>query len=192
MQLDTIDELAGLVDPDGGRVLAELASCVPAGHAIVELGCFKGKSTAYLTAGSKAGNGAPVTAVDPWDTPGNETGRFGYAHPSTRQAFEAQLRSVRLWSRVNAVQGFAQDVAKTWTGPPIALLFIDSDHRAKNVLGDWEAWAPHLAPGATVVFDDYDTPKNPGVKEVVDGLVAAGTFTGMTLRATRLAVCTRP
>lgn len=182
-------DLEGLVSEATGEALAALAEGVDAQAAIVELGSYKGKSTAYLAVGAKRGHGAKVWAVDAWDTPGNVTGRFGFAEPSTRQRFEEQLRSVRLWSRVTPLQGFSVDVAATWDGPPVALLFIDADHEAARA--DFDAWAPHLVPQARVVFDDIDTPKNPGVRSAVDGLVVDGRIAALDIPAdTHLAVCT--
>jgi predicted O-methyltransferase YrrM len=189
MNTERLATLEGLVAPDVGEALARLASVVPADEAIVELGSYKGKSTCYLAAGSKDGFGAKVFAVDPWDTPGNVTGRFGFAEPSTRERFNEQIRSMRFASRVTALQGFSADVAKQWNGPWVGLLFIDGDHAESSVRTDFEAWKPNLRDGAFVVFDDYLSPRNPGVKKAVDSLdldnfrveadwLAVGTFRG--------------
>lgn len=182
-----LDDLQGLVTPEIGAALRELAAAVPADEAIVEIGSFKGKSTAYLAAGSRDGLGAPVFAVDPWDLPGNVYGKHGYSAPIVREQFEAQLREVRLWSRVTAIRGFSTDVAADWSGPPIGLLFIDGDHEEPSVRADVEAWTPHLALDHVIAFDDIDTRRNPGVRAVVD------TLTGYTVDvvAGHLAVCYR-
>lgn len=179
MNRERLAELTGLVSAEVGETLASYAAEVPKDQAIVELGSFKGKSTCYLAAGAKDGNGAHVYAVDAWDLAGNNTGRFGFAEPSVRDAFDAQVRSMRFANRITACQGFSVDVAASWDGPPVGLLFIDADHGEASVRADFEAWKPNLAPGATVIFDDYDTPRNPGVQAVVDSLagewrVAAG------------------
>ena len=63
---DEIDAIEGWLGLGEGRRLAYLASTVPANQAIVELGSWKGKSTAYLAAGSKFGHRASVFAVDHW------------------------------------------------------------------------------------------------------------------------------
>lgn len=161
------EDLSGLMNPGIGEHLRALAAEVPADQCIVEIGSFRGKSTAFLASGSK---GAKVYAVDPWDLAGNVTGRFGFADPSTREVFERQLRACRLWSKVTPIQAFSTDAAKEWSGPPIGLLFVDGDHTETAVRADLDAWSPHLAPGAVVAFDDYRTPKNPGVAAVVDTL----------------------
>lgn len=170
MNRERLAALSGLVSEEVGLALADFAAKVEQHLAIVEVGSFRGKSTCYLASGAKNGIGAHVWAVDAWDLAGNITGRFGFAEPSTRETFDQQVKSMRLGTRVTAVQGFSVDVAARWDGPPVGLLFIDGDHTAEGVRRDWEAWRPHLAPCATVVFDDYDTPKNPGVRQVVDSL----------------------
>jgi hypothetical protein len=165
-----LEDLSGLLAPGIGDALSDLASRVPADQAIVEVGSFRGKSTAYLAAGAKAGHGAPVHAVDPWDLPGNPYGKHGYSAPDVREDFESQLRAVRLWSRVTPHRAFSVDAAADWDGPPIGLLFIDGDHSEAAVRADVEAWTPHLAAEHVVAFDDYDTPRNPGVAVVVHSL----------------------
>ncbi len=167
-----LSEVKGLITPDIGRVLHDLAAEVPANRAIVEIGSFKGMSTAHLAQGAKDGHGAKVFAVDPWDLPGNVYGKHGYSAPIVREEFERQLRAVRLWSKVTPIQDFSAGAAAEWHGPPIGLLFIDGDHDEKSVRADVEAWSPHLADEHVLAFDDIDTPRNPGVRRVVDTLTA--------------------
>ena len=59
----------GLIENAQGERLAELAYYVPRNMAIVEIGSHTGLSTCWLAAGSRAGNGAHVTAVDPYPDP---------------------------------------------------------------------------------------------------------------------------
>lgn len=178
-----LTHLEGLIPPEVGEALRGFAAAVPAKYAIVEIGSFKGKSTCYLAAGAQAGAGAHVWAIDPWDTAGNETGRFGYANAATREAFHCQVKEAGLDARITAVQGFSIAVARGWAGPAIGLLYIDGDHEEAGVYGDYIAWERHLAPGAIVVFDDLDTPRNPGVRAAIERLGL-----GYRLVAGRLAV----
>lgn len=180
----TPDDLTGLIPNDEGTALADLASAVPEDLAIVEVGSFRGKSTAYLASGAKAGDGAHVFAVDPWDLPGTVFGKHGYNAPIVREQFEEQLRAVKLWSRVTPIQAFSVDAAADWAGPPIGLLFIDGDH--DRVAEDFAAWHPHLADDHVVALDDLDTPRNPKVRELADQLAADG-YT-LEVVAERLAV----
>lgn len=182
------EELEGLVTTEICEVLRALAAEVDPELAIVEIGSYKGQSTTALASGALAGHGAHVWAVDPWDTPGNVTGRFGFADPATREAFEQQVEAAGLTDRITPVQGFSVEVAKGWDGPPIGLLYIDGDHSERAVREDFYAWRSHLALDAAVVFDDLDTPRNPGVRVVVDELVNAGYLMDFHVRADRLAV----
>lgn len=48
----------------------------------------------------------------------------------------------------------------------VDLLFIDGAHDREAVVGDFQAWAPSLRPGAIVAFHDY-APAWPGVGEAI-------------------------
>lgn len=166
-----LDALEGLIPNDVGARLYDLAADVPAELAIVELGSYRGKSTCYLGAGARSGHGAHVFAVDPWNTAGNRTGRFGFADPQTFAAFNMQVATMDLRASVTALRGFSTDVARHWT-KPIGLLYVDGSHTYEDVLADVRAWGRFLVPGGVIAFDDYRTERNPGVARVVDAMKA--------------------
>ena len=60
----------------------------------------------------------------------------------------------------------------------VDLLFVDSSHEREPTVREVEAWRPALAPGALVVFDDYDHPDYPGVRQAIDQLGLAGERSG--------------
>lgn len=182
----SLADLSGLITLEVGAALRDLAARVPTHLAIVEIGSYKGMSTAHLAQGAKEGQGAHVWAVDPWDLPGNVYGKHGYSAPIVREEFERQLRAMRLWSRVTPVRAFSIDAAADWKGPEVGLVYIDADHAEKSVRADVHAWIPHLAEGHVIAFDDLDTPRNPGVRVVVEELVATGYR--LEVQAERLAV----
>jgi hypothetical protein len=183
---EKVANMAGLITPEVGQVLAELAADVPADRAIVEIGSFQGQSTTALAFGAKAGGGAHVWAVDPWDLPGTVYGKHGYNRPIIRELFEEHLRSARVWSQVIPVRAFSNDAAADWVGPPIGLLFIDGDHTATGVRSDIAAWTQHLADDHVIALDDWGTKRNPGVAEVAAELEDRYS---VTIEAERLAVC---
>lgn len=160
-------DLDGLVTPEVCEALTRYAAEVPAEQAIVEIGSFKGKSTCALAEGS---TGAPVYAVDPWDLSGNISGRFGFAEPLTREAFNRQVRECGHQDTITAMQMFSLDAAHVYDGPPIGLLYIDGNHAEGSVRADYQAWRGHVDSEATVVFDDLDTPRNPGVRRAIESL----------------------
>lgn len=162
--------LDGLISEEVGMRLADLASLIPSHLAIVEIGSYKGKSTCYLASGSRTGQGARVYAIDPWDLPGNVTGRFRFANPDTYNSFVEQVFQAGVEDLVTPFRAFSSVLAKLWI-QKIGLLYIDGSHTEKDVRRDWDLWSPFLAEPSVVAFDDYNTERNPGVKKVVDSLI---------------------
>lgn len=152
-----LSELVGLIPSEVGETLARYASRVPEDQAIVEIGSYKGKSTCYLASRAKA----HVWAIDAWDLKGNVPGRFRFDHAFGE--FESQVSAMGYEDRITPVRAFGAKLA--WHGPPVGLLFVDGDHSAKAVEADVRAWLPRMAPGATIILDDLDTPRNPGVRQ---------------------------
>ena len=114
---------------------------------IVEVGCYRGCSTAYL---AKAGMEAGMIALYAIDT---FTGTGG--QKQTYSDFMTTMRINGLDHFVVPVRGKSTDVAATWTRP-IEILHIDADHRYEAVKSDIESWTPFLTVGGIVIFDDYD------------------------------------
>jgi hypothetical protein len=167
--------------------LADFAVQVPADQEIVELGVFQGRTALQLAWGASMGYGAHVTAIDPWDLPGNV-----YDPPFTdadsRKWARHWVDSLGFADKIELVHGFSHDVAASYSGPPVGLLYVDGDHTREGARRDIEAWAEHLAPGARIAVDDYGHPDWPGVGEAVDELVAEGVLEPIELFHDRLAV----
>jgi predicted O-methyltransferase YrrM len=170
--------LEGLIPDELGERLYEMAKDVHSENAIVEIGAYHGKSTAYLAAGATDGNKARVYSVDPWSEDESDWRRaVADKLPSPEfEKWDAQLRSVRLRSKVEAIQATSLEGSKQYEGSPIGLLYIDGNHSEHSAAVDLLVWAKHLAPGAVVAWDDYGTPGNPGVEAAVKRLVSNGTI----------------
>jgi predicted O-methyltransferase YrrM len=167
--------------------LADLASQVPADQEIVELGVFQGRTALQLAWGAAQGNGAHVTAIDPWDLPGNVYDPPFTDEESRRWAFH-WVSSLGYADKIELAQAFSQDAAGRYTGRPVGLLYVDGDHTKEGARRDIEMWAVHLAPGARIAVDDYGHPDWPGVGQAVDELVAEGLLEPIELFHDRLAV----
>jgi len=167
--------------------LADFAKMVPAGQEIVELGVFQGRTALAMAWGARQGSGAHVTAVDAWDLPGNTYGPPFNENGSKRWA-AYWVQSFGYSRDIRLVQGFAAEVAESYDGPPVGLLFVDDDHSRDGAHRAITAWAPHLADGALIAVDDYGHPDWPGVREAVDALVEQGVLEPVELFHDRLAV----
>lgn len=179
--MSKLAELEGLIPVALGEKLYEMAKNVYSEYAIVEIGSYHGKSTAYLTAGSADGNKPQVFAVDPWSEDVSAWRRaVADKLPSPEfDTWDAQLRSVRLRSKVTPLRNVSLEASKEYSGPPIGLLYIDGDHSETAAATDLLMWARHLAPDAIVAWDDYGTRGNPGVEVAVKRLVKHGTVSNL-------------
>lgn len=176
----------GLTERSACRRLARLARAVPSDEVIVELGAFRGRTTAWLAWGAEHGHHSPVVAVDPWDRlivpevdgylePQYERGE--YADPDTRRDFDTHLARCRV-SRVSAVQATAVDGAEIFgaaTSVKVGLLFHDALHTADQVAADLAAWMPHLAPACVVALHDVAEVRF-GVAEGAERVLPAAGF----------------
>jgi predicted O-methyltransferase YrrM len=180
-------QVRGATPPEIEVTLADLALRVPMDQEIVELGVFQGKTALVMAWGARQGAGAHVTGIDAWDLPGNT-----YDAPFTD---EGSRRWARYWvqnlgyaNHIELIHAFSHDVAASWSGKPIGLLFVDADHSYEGARRDIEDWAPYLAPDAVIAVDDYGHPDWPGVKQAVDKLVDEGFLTPVVIYHERLAV----
>ncbi len=155
---DELDQIEGWLSIEEGRRLAFLASTVPASLAIVELGSWKGRSTAWLASGSKLGHGARVYAVDHWvGSPEILHLYLWDPEATTFPEFKRNMEWLGLDSVVTPITGETVEVAKTWD-KDIGLLFIDAAHAYESVKADFLAWSPFVVRGGWVVFHDAGAP----------------------------------
>lgn len=149
--------LGALMDDDELRALASFAAEVPADQEIVELGSWAGGSAAWLCAGSRYGNGAHITCIDPWadwiDPPPEQQLVLGDA------ALE-HFYEITDPKRTTALRARSHDVAPMWT-KPIGMLFVDALHTYEGCAGDLADWTPYVAPGGVLVAHDYMTNPTP-------------------------------
>jgi predicted O-methyltransferase YrrM len=194
LELDELETLDGLISAEVGELLHNQAGVVPASNAIVELGSYKGKSTAYLARGAKIGYGAPVFAVDAWSKEVSAwRNRVLERLPSaTYREFLDQLTRAGVKDQVTPLRSMTTLAAEMWAdmegGQSVGLLYIDGDHHFEAVMADFRAWRAHLADNALIVFDDYDTDTNPGVLAAVSALAEAGEIINVEKHAGRLAL----
>jgi predicted O-methyltransferase YrrM len=154
---DELDQIEGWLSIDEGRRLAYLASITPAHLAIVELGSWKGKSTAWLGLGSKAGHGARVYAVDHWRGSEEHQHLFWDPTATTFPEFRSNMEWLGLTDIVTPITGKTADVCRTWT-KPVGLLFIDAAHDYKSVKADFLGWSPFIVKDGWAAFHDAGAP----------------------------------
>jgi MMP 1-O-methyltransferase len=156
----------GFMPPDEGLALYEAAVKAAAdvpGLPFGEVGTYCGKSTVYVGAAAQSA-GTVVVTVDHHrgseeNQPGWEWHDSSLVDPDvgrleTLPTFRRTIAGAGLEDSVIAIVGRSEQVGRTLWSRPLAFLFLDGGHTEEQAQADYEAWAPHLAPGGTLVVHD--------------------------------------
>ena len=141
------------------RELAALVELARGRRSVVELGTGTGWTSLVL---ALAEPGCFVRTYDPQVKPH----RDAYASLAGQQAR----------SRVQFFTARGEEAAPP--EKPVDLLFVDSDHSREAVRASFELWAPRVAAGGHIAFDDYANDAYPGVREAVTELGLEGRTAG--------------
>jgi len=144
----SIRELEGWMLDDQCRWLLDMAHWLPDGSTILEIGAFKGQSTACLGMGCK-GTAKHVFALDTYR--GNDTDFVVEAPFYTDWAATMARFDLAPW--VTPCFGRSSAFYKYWVRP-IEFLFIDGSHEYEDVLLDYENFYPRVAPGGIIALHD--------------------------------------
>ena len=132
--------------------------CDPRG-VIVEIGCYKGRSTLALAYGSKSGLGITVHTIDIFtdfaSPPVRRTGKIDgqkFKGDFLREAMK-NIADHRMIDIVNIIQGLSEEVGKKWD-KPISVLFIDGDHELESVRTDFNLFSPFVIKGGVIMLHD--------------------------------------
>ncbi|MFD3549229.1 class I SAM-dependent methyltransferase [Streptomyces sp. NPDC058655] len=161
--LAAFEAAKGFMPVREGLALYEAAASAAAlGLPLLEVGTYCGRSTILL---ADAAREAGVSAITVDHHRGSEEQQPGweYHDPTvvdpevglmdTLPTFRRTLHAAGLEDHVIAIVGRSPRVAAAWGGP-LGLVFIDGGHTDEHATGDYEGWAPHVAPGGTLVIHD--------------------------------------
>ncbi|MDJ0383035.1 class I SAM-dependent methyltransferase [Streptomyces sp. G-G2] len=147
---------------EGLALHAAATEAAALGLPLLEVGTYCGRSTILL---ADAAREAGVSAITVDHHRGSEEQQPGweYHDPTvvdpevglmdTLPTFRRTLHKAGLEDHVIAIVGRSPQVAAAWGGP-LGLVFIDGGHTDEHATGDYEGWAPHVAPGGTLVIHD--------------------------------------
>jgi predicted O-methyltransferase YrrM len=152
----------GFMPDDEGLALHDAGLAGAAVGPLLEVGSYCGKSAVYLGAAARA-TGTVLVTVD--HHRGSEENQAGWEHhdatvvdPRTGRMdtlpfLRRTIEDAGLEDVVVAVVGQSTTVAAVW-GSPLGLLFVDGGHAYDVAMADYEAWAPHVAPGGLLAIHD--------------------------------------
>lgn len=172
--------IEGWLNPLEGYLLYLLAAEGPGVGAIVEIGSFLGRSTAYLASGTQSARREKVHAVDHFrGSPEHQAGQAAACkvlveEGTTLHRFQSNLQRLGLVQQVVTHVAASDEAVRGWT-EPIRLLFIDGEHAYEAVRRDFAMWSPFVVPGGVIGF--HDVGQWPGVSRFYQELMqAAGPF----------------
>ncbi|MET8180765.1 class I SAM-dependent methyltransferase [Streptomyces sp. NPDC005336] len=175
---------------DEGLALYAAARGVAAGLGLplLEVGTYCGRSTILLADAARA-TGTVAVTVDHHRGSEEQQPGWEYHDPDvvdpeigrmdTLPTFRRTLHQAGLEDHVIAVVGRSPQVAAVW-GRPVGLVFIDGGHTDEHASGDYEGWAPHVAPGGLLVIHDvFPDPADGGQApyRIYRRALASGAFT---------------
>lgn len=144
----SIEPIEGyLVSPMQEEWLFKKAKSLPDNAVIVEIGSFKGRSTACLAYGC-IGSNKHIYAIDTFQ--GNDV---DFHHRNFFGEFKSNLEKRGLMNYITPLKGTSVHFAEGW-GIPVNLLFIDASHQFEDVLADFNAFFPHVVQGGIVALHD--------------------------------------
>ncbi|MER7668994.1 class I SAM-dependent methyltransferase [Kitasatospora sp. NPDC096128] len=171
--LAAFEAATGFMPVDEGLALyaAAVAAARRTGLPVLEIGTYCGRSAVLLAAAAREAGTVALT-VDHHRGSEEQQPGWEYHDPTlvdpevgrmdTLPRFRRTLHAAGLEEHVVALVGRSPQIAALW-GRPLALVFIDGGHTDEHATGDYEGWAPHLAPdGLLVVHDVFPDPADGG------------------------------
>ena len=170
------EDIPGFFRWDEGCAAYHLAAAGPGLGCIVEIGSYRGRSTAYLAAGSAAAGRPGVVAVDHFR--GSREHQKGQMNEdpdaAAGRSFRAGFEAMMALHGIDAIiaEGDFGEIAKRWARAPrpIRLLLLDADHRFEETKRAYDAWAPSVEPGGIIAFHGYGAQIHDGIKAFVDSI----------------------
>lgn len=147
----TIDKIGGWLAKEEARVLYIIASEVTG--PIVEIGAWKGRSTATLGFASRNNPAHPlIYTVDPFT--GSKEHRELDPHCNTWDEFRENIESLHMFDIVRPYQMTSKEAYEKHFGA-IGMLFIDGSHEYEDVKYDFVHWGSNVVKGGWICMHDY-------------------------------------
>ena len=138
-----------------------MVAAAPDPAIFVEVGCWVGKSTAYLAQKiQESGKAIRLVAVDTWEGSPDEPGllaEVGRQGGSVFPTFLDNLMRLGLDGLVDPVMAESVLAASLVPDQKLDFVFIDADHRFEAVVADIRAWLPKVKVGGVLAGHDWCT-----------------------------------
>jgi predicted O-methyltransferase YrrM len=134
----------------------------------VELGCWKGHSTAFLADKIKHKEGAKLWAVDYWDpTITISSAYLPDDYPHIYDIYDENMKRSGARHIVTDIKGCTWEAAEQFEDESVDFIYIDADHSEPGVTKDIYSWWPKLKPTGLMAGHDYHPDNKTGVGPAV-------------------------
>lgn len=129
----------------------------------VEVGCWLGRSTAYLALAIRR-SGKPITlyAIDTWKGAPNRPGMQAAVRRMGGDMLPAWRRNLEracgadVFDFVTPIQARSVDTLDRFADSSLEFVFLDGDHSFANVVAELRGFAPKMTPAGVLAGHDYD------------------------------------
>lgn len=141
---------------------------------IVEVGCWKGKSVAYLAVEIiNSGKDIKVDAVDIWGPEDGIPAEEQDVYVRTGHIYQLFLSNIEpVSSIVNPIRMTSTEASRRYQDGSLDVVFIDACHTYECVKEDIRNWLPKVKRGGYLAGHDYPWSKDDSVKRAVDESVS--------------------
>jgi SAM-dependent methyltransferase len=142
------------------------------GSKIVEIGCWKGKSIAFLAVEIINSNKCiDLFAVDTWGGSSEHQNDPIIYNDRLFDVFMSNIKPVE--HIIKPMRMKSLDAARKFDDNELDIVFIDASHEYEDVKADIAAWMPKVKQGGIIAGHDYSLDRNskfywPGVSRAVD------------------------
>lgn len=160
-------------EQDAGFVTA---LCRRTSGMVLEIGVFKGRSTAVMAPVCLAA-GRDYHVVDNfWGTEECDPATVAQRSEKVLTAFRRNMKSLGLWDRITVHKSDSYAATAAFRDASLGLCFIDADHTFEGCVRDLESWWPKVRPGGVLAGHDYSDSRRFTVRPAVDSFVASGSL----------------
>jgi hypothetical protein len=151
----TLASVDGWLDDETAWVLHELARCSESDRAdftVVEIGCWKGRTTIAIALGLRARGGGTLYAVDPHT--GSDQTIHLHGNVDTYDEFCRNIRFAHVEDYVQPIRRGSHEACRDFWGGKVDMLMVDASRQFDDIVEYIDDWRPLLAGTAVVGFRD--------------------------------------
>ncbi len=147
----------------------------PEGGRIIEIGSWKGKSSAFLAVEIiNSGKNIVLDCIDTWQGSPNEHIHQNDIFVKTDKLYELFLSNIEpIKNTINPIRLSSKEANNLYENNSIDIIFIDACHDYDCVIEDITLWLSKVKNGGILAGHDYGYSQWPGVKKAVDQLLGS-------------------